>query len=64
MTTKTPSKYLSRDFLKAVLIDNCVTESGKEYDENELKALLIQKEIEAGEAQADELLNLMALNAA
>ena len=40
---QTPSKYLSRSFLKNLLDNRCITETGKEYSEEEVRDLLNQK---------------------
>ena len=51
---KKPSKYCSRLFLERVLLDNCQTDSGIEYNEYELKELILQKQMrEANEMIED-----------
>lgn len=39
----TPSKYLGVDFLRQVQIDNCISEGGLEYREEDIEELLAQK---------------------
>jgi len=64
MSTKTPSKYLSRAKLKDLLTDNCIGAQGQEYNEAEAQDLLIEKTAESAEFEAAELLKQMALDAA
>lgn len=51
---KSPSKHVSKQFIKDTLKDNNIAASGKEYQEDEMKDLLTQKESQDADKWADE----------
>lgn len=56
MGVRSPSKFTHLRRLEQILQDHCIGKCGKEYDEGELRDLIVEKKSRQAERQVEEAL--------